>query len=308
MKFQTSSFQPDRDYDQLRQFLRDAFFMNNHIEMNWFVQRFDYFYWHIWKNCLEQPPQKCAIIVRDDNANFLGAIFQESFGAVALQTHPHRCTKELLAFMVERAEETYFKRSQDGGKKLYIACELQDKLKTEVLLHRGYRIATGEDRCGRIYLPDFEPVVTVPEGFSLRSLGTRDELPARSWVSWRAFHPNEPDEKYEGWEWYLNIQKAPLYKRDLDIVAVADDGTLAGFVTIWFDDVTRSGYFEPVGVEPIFHRRGIARAMLHEGLRRLKEIEAQWAFLDSNEGPVHTIYDKCGFKETLMYKSWLKEF
>ena len=24
-------------------------------------------------------------------------------------------------------------------------------------------------------------------------------LPARSWASWRAFHPDEPDEKCDGW-------------------------------------------------------------------------------------------------------------
>ncbi len=49
-----------------------------------------------------------------------------------------------------------------------------------------------------------------------------------------------------------------LYRRDLDIVAVAPGGEIAGFCTIWYDDVTRTGY-EPVGVVPEYHRRGLER-------------------------------------------------
>jgi len=33
---------------------------------------------------------------------------------------------------------------------------------------------------------------------------------------WNAFHADEPDDRYEGWDWYHNIQHAPLYRRDLD--------------------------------------------------------------------------------------------
>ena len=75
-------------------------------------------------------------------------------------------------------------------------------------------------------IPDFGTA----KGYTFVSVGDEAELPARSWVSWRAFHPDEPDDKYEGWEWYRNVQRAPLYCRDLDLVAVAPDGELAGFL------------------------------------------------------------------------------
>ena len=39
--------------------------------------------------------------------------------------------------------------------------------------------------------------------------------------------------------------------------------------TIWFDDVTRSAYFKPVATVPKHQRRGLGRALLTEGLRRL---------------------------------------
>ena len=34
----------------------------------------------------------------------------------------------------------------------------------------------------------------------IRATGDVADLPARSWASWRAFHPEAPDEDYEGWE------------------------------------------------------------------------------------------------------------
>ncbi|WP_367362535.1 GNAT family N-acetyltransferase [Mesotoga sp.] len=47
---------------------------------------------------------------------------------------------------------------------------------------------------------------------------------------------------------------------------------IAGFCTIWYDDVTRTGYYEPVGVVPEYHKRGLGKAMLTEGLRKLKRM------------------------------------
>ena len=106
----------------------------------------------------------------------------------------------------------------------------------------------------------------------MRPLGDVDELPARSWFSWKAFQPDEPEENYEklGWEWYLDIQRCPLYRRDLDLVTIAPNGDIASFTTVWFDDVTRCAYFEPVGTYTPYQRRGLAKAVMYEGMRRAK--------------------------------------
>jgi GNAT superfamily N-acetyltransferase len=119
-------------------------------------------------------------------------------------------------------------------------------------------------------------------GYTVRALGDQDELPARSWLSWKAFHPNEPDEKYEGWEWYKNVQRIPLYRRDLDIVAVASGGELAAFCTVWFDDVTRTAVFEPVGTHPDHQKRGLGKAVMSEGLRRAQRLGATLGMLCTN--------------------------
>ena len=112
----------------------------------------------------------------------------------------------------------------------------------------------------------------------------RTELPARSWLSWRAIHPDEPDETYEGWEWYRNVQRAPLDRRDLDLVAVSPNGRLAAFCTLWFDDVTRTAAFEPVGTHPEHRRKGLGNALLAEGLRRASAWARPLATVGSSRG------------------------
>ena len=82
-------------------------------------------------------------------------------------------------------------------------------------------------------------------------MGAEDELPARSWASSRAFHAEEPDENYDGdYSWYRNLQSAPLYRRDLDIVAATPDGEIAAFSTISYDDYTRSAVIVLEGSSP----------------------------------------------------------
>ncbi len=71
--------------------------------------------------------------------------------------------------------------------------------------------------------------------------------------------------------------------------AVAPNGEYAAFCTIWFDDVTRSAYFEPVGTAPQHQRRGLGKAVMCEGLRRLKRMGATLALVGSYMPPAHAL-------------------
>jgi predicted N-acetyltransferase YhbS len=132
------------------------------------------------------------------------------------------------------------------------------------------------------------------------------DLPARSWASWRAFHPDEPDENYKGWEWYFNIQRDPLYRRDLDLVVVAPNGEMASFTTIWWDEVTKTGAFEPVGTAPEHQRKGLARALMTEGLNRLKQLGAAMAYVSSYGMAAHATYESVGFAKYDRSELWKK--
>jgi ribosomal protein S18 acetylase RimI-like enzyme len=153
-------------------------------------------------------------------------------------------------------------------------------------------------------IPDSVP----KSGYTVRALGDESELPARSWLSWKVFHPDEPDEKYQGWEWYKNVQSSPLYRRNLDIVAVAPGGELAAFCTVWVDDVTGTAVFEPVGTHPDHQKRGLGKAVMREGLRRAQKLGATLATVSSYSDGAHALYASMGFTEFDLLEPWIKEW
>jgi hypothetical protein len=81
------------------------------------------------------------------------------------------------------------------------------------------------------------------------------------------FRPCQTENDYWRMQEFLHIQTTLLYRRDLDLVAIAPDGVIAAFCTIWFDDVTRSAYFKPVATVPAHSRRGLGKAVLTEELQ-----------------------------------------
>jgi GNAT superfamily N-acetyltransferase len=183
-----------------------------------------------------------------------------------------------------------------------------DALRQDLLTRRGYE-RRGQPEYQRrrtlgLPIPEFQ----APDGYSIRSLGGPDEHPARSWLSWKAFHPNEPDEKYEGWEWYRNVQRAPLYRRDLDLVAVAPNGELAAFCTLWYDDVTRTAAFEPVGTYPDYQHKGLGKAIMTEGLRRASAMGATLCTVSSYSESAGALYASLGFMDYDLSEPWVKEW
>jgi mycothiol synthase len=225
-------------------------------------------------------------------------------GEAVLEVHPALGTWQLEAEMIDLAEQRLAAVTADGRRSLRVWVNQHDHRRQALLHERGYTRGEWPEyqrrRLVRMSIPD----ASVPDGYSIRALGDRDELPARSWLSWGAFHPDEPDDRYEGCDWYLNVQRAPMYRRDLDLVAVAPGGDLAAFCTIWFDDVTRTGAFEPVGTEPAHQRRGLGKALMCEGLRRLRQLGATLAYVGSYGAAAHALYESAGFTEYELSEPW----
>jgi GNAT superfamily N-acetyltransferase len=307
MKMKMRRYQDDRDYWRIREFLRQIFRSNDYREFSWQVYRFDYWRWHGVEN-MGHGRLETDVFLWEKPDGKLGAVLnREAPGSVFLQVDPNYRSGQLEEEMVEAAEKNLTTKSADGRRRLHIWALHDDIQRQQILLKRDY--IKGPQADYQRYRDLYEPIPNVElfDGYKIRSLGNEGELPARSWVSWKAFHPYEPDEGYEGWQWYLNIMRAPLYRRDFDLVAVAPDGELAAFSTVWFDDVNRTGAFEPVGTSRAHQRRGLANAIMHEGLRRLRDMGATRAFVGSWNEATHALYRSAGFENYDLLESWHKE-
>lgn len=304
MQFAMRRAQGEDDYWRIREFLRLVFRLSGRRESSWQVYRFDYWRWHGIAN-LGQGPLEEKVFLWETRQGMLAAVLNaEDLGQAYLQVHPALRNPALEESMIEVAEEHLAIPGADGRRKLFIWAHADDPVRPGLLASRGYTRSECPEFQRRRPVAETIPDAPIAPGYTVRALGDVDELPARGWLSWKAFHPEEPDEAYEGWEWYLNVQRAPLYRRDLDLVAVAPDGELASFCTVWFDDVNRSGAFEPVGTHPAHQRRGLGKAVMAEGLRRLQGLGGTMAYVGSYEAPAHALYSSLGFVHYDLFERW----
>ncbi|HYE80485.1 MAG TPA: GNAT family N-acetyltransferase, partial [bacterium] len=109
-------------------------------------------------------------------------------------------------------------------------------------------------------------------------------------------------------ETYLAVMATPVYVPELDVVAVGPEGEVTAFAIGWVDPVNRHAIFEPVGTHPDHRRKGLAKAVLLEGLRRMKRmgaITAQVGHLAGAEGP-RRLYESVGFAPVDLWTRWEK--
>jgi GNAT superfamily N-acetyltransferase len=303
-------YETGEDYWRIRAFLRDVFLRNGRLERSWQAYRFDYWRWHGIVN-LDDGILDDIFIWEDGNGRIAAVLNQESNGQAFLQIDPEWQSAELEAEMIATAEEYLTRPNADGRDHLLVWANEQDGLRQEVLAGRGYGKETWAEYQRRRTLAAPIPDARPAAGYTVRALGDGAELLERSYASGLAFHPDDVSYAVENRadvNWYRNIQNAPLYRRDLDIVAIAPDGAVASFCTIWFDDVTRTGAFEPVGTVPVHQRRGLGKAVMAEGLRRLKRIGATMAYVGSYSAEAHGLYEAMGFTEYELNEPWTRTF
>lgn len=300
------AYQGDEDSWRIRAFLREVYLVNGRKEDSWQVARWDYWRIFINENIFEMTLADVVYIWEDANGKIAAVVNPDAPNEAFLQIHPAYRTRELETAMMQIAEKHLAGQTDDGKHKLRIWVHADDPLRLALLAERGYVKGTWPETqwewSAGVPIPD----APAKDGFVIRALGDVDELPARSWVSWRAFHPDEPDEKYEGWEWYHNIQRIPQYRRDLDIVTVAPDKTIVGFCTVWFDDVTRGVLFEPVGVMPEYQGHGLGKAMMCEGLRRAHKLGAIRATVGGYSVEANALYRRVTGGAHRIYERWDK--
>jgi ribosomal protein S18 acetylase RimI-like enzyme len=108
---------------------------------------------------------------------------------------------------------------------------------------------------------------------------------------------------------YLRVRAiAEVFDPELDIVAVAPDGTFASYTIAWKDPVSRIGSFEPFGTRPGFRGSGVSRAVIHEGFRRLaaRGMEHARIYTAGFNHQAARLYQSCGFSQVDTERTYLK--
>lgn len=299
-------YRDENDQQRIREFLQDVYLKNGRREFSWPLYRWDYWLWHINANIYHFDLSAAIFLWTDDTDRLLGVLNPDNPGEACLQVAPDQRSIEMEVAMMSKAETQYAVTQADGRQRLTIWCPAGDSPRQDILSRRGYVRRDGAEYQRRRLSTQPVPEVPLQHGYMIRTVGGEDDLPARSWASWKAFHPNEPDVRYEGWKWYRNVRKAPLYRHELDLVAVMSGGEHAAFCTMWYDEKTHSAAFEPVGTHPEHQRRGLAKALMAEGLRRVHELGATLVTVGSYSAAAGALYASMGFGEYDLNEPWEK--
>jgi RimJ/RimL family protein N-acetyltransferase len=307
MEFTMRLCRDEDDYWRIRNFLREVFLHNGRIECDTHVALLDHWRWHYIATCGETGPVEQVTTLWETGDGELAAVLHPiCHDEIQMHIHPRFRTPELQEALIAYSEVHHSDWYRDGQRILYAPVFEDDALLQELLTRRGFIQRPARDFHWRRDLDAPLPDVPVPDGYIIRSMGAEDELPARSWCSWRAFHASEPDENYDGdYSWYRNMQSAPLYRRDLDIVAAAPNGEIAAFCTISYDDYTRSAVIVLEGIAAEHTGRGLGAAMVVEGLRRLKNLGCTRLFAIASEESTRALY-RAVMQDCLVAYPWTK--
>jgi ribosomal protein S18 acetylase RimI-like enzyme len=98
---------------------------------------------------------------------------------------------------------------------------------------------------------------------------------------------------------------SPSFRHDLNLVAEAADGSFAAHVGLTLDEVNGHGIIEPVCTHPGHRRQGLARALILEGLKRLREQGAITCSVETGDmEPANALYRAIGFTEEYRGHAW----
>lgn len=212
----------------------------------------------------------------------------------------------------------WFEETASGNE---FSAEVLDKEQDLIapLINRGFEVET-EGMFSRHTVCNLNalPVVKMPSGFKAYSMADeispalRASAHALAW-SVLPFRENgrqvDTDAKSRVTETtHLQIMKTWPYRKDLDWIILAPDGTPAACCIMWYDEANGVGELEPVGTHPDYRRLGLGEAVCLSAMRALKAAGATRAIVYPRGDDAYPVpgklYARLGFEpygRTLTY-------
>jgi mycothiol synthase len=151
------------------------------------------------------------------------------------------------------------------------------------------------------------PTIPLPDGFTVQGVRNSDDGRLRARVTYGAYGSKGDWE--ENAAKYAQFIGSAGYDGERDLFVRSPDGRGASACTIWFDPVNKVGLFEPVGTHPDFQGKGLGKAVMAEGLRRMKAAGMTRAIVgfDPTNAAALALYTSMGFRASAYFAMYRKE-
>ncbi|HEY6409326.1 MAG TPA: GNAT family N-acetyltransferase, partial [Ktedonobacteraceae bacterium] len=272
MIIQSRPFGDEKDLQTLKAFV-SSMMKENMQRSYWHVGDL---VWGIYQNTIYDP-RKNVRLWENEQGDLLGFTWSNAH-EIVLEVSPHLDSSEVhevLEEMLAWGEERQEASSTNGNTPSFCAFEDDLPLKNQFLRH-GYQREESHMLHMRRDLKQRIPETMLPEGWVVRHVTGEAEFEQRVALHREVWHPSKVT-----LEAYRRMRTVPGYTPELDLVAVSPDGTFASYCICWLDPVSKIGEFEPVGTRSAFREKGLGKAVMLEGLRRLRASGMQTAMVCS---------------------------
>jgi len=210
-------------------------------------------------------------------------------GEAFFQTSTFDYPKSLLCEMFEFVEEKLMLEI-DG--EVQVKLRLNNNFEAAITMakERGYAQGDWEEVLTGLDLIE-EREVKLPEGYEIvtRKLITSEQ---RAMAHQQSFGYEADDELTRNCVVGFDaMMLQPDYRDDLDLFVLNPEKEVAAFANVWLDHKNHIGIFEPVGTVKSEVRKGLGRAILHEGMNRALKLGANKMYVGSDQ----EFYKSLGF-------------
>jgi GNAT superfamily N-acetyltransferase len=272
---------------------------------NWDIRRWDGSYFYNEKPGWEARWGGKVRLWETGEGRLVGAAHPESGGDGFLELHPDY--RQIEEEMVAWAEAHLACAVKDGDRRqVSIYVYEYDAPRRRLLEKRGYeKMPSGgvirRMRFGQRPLP--QP--SLAQGYALRTTRPDDEADCQRIAD--LLNAAFGRDWHTAMEYHSFASQAPCYRNELDLVAEAPGGSFGAYVGMTYDAANCCGFFEPVCTHPDHRRKGLAGALMREGLRRVKALGATDVYVDTGDrAAANEFYETIGFTEAYKGYDWRK--
>jgi len=292
----------DTDFEHCREFLRGIFEEKDSL-LYWIPSRLE--------NIKFGPcgteysdVDVAGLRIWEDETKIVAIALPDSPTDYYIQTHPKYT---FLDQEIIRWIESYVKKTKEYQTlKLNIYVLETDTGRQTLLSNMGYKNKGLWEYNRKLSLSIPVPEYKLPDGFTIRNVkGSEDYLQVKEVLSSVFSHCSNMTEKQ-----FETYTTASFYNKELDLVVVTPDGmTFAAFCTIRMDPLSKIAEFEPVGTHPDYRKLGLGKALLCEGLARLRKYHPAMVCIGgaATTEAANRLYDSIGFADKVGVHQWQKE-
>lgn len=295
----------DSDFMAIRQFLLDTYVLWGRPH-NWEPRRWEGSIYHrddATRAAYRLRLPELVHIWHDEEGHIVGTTLHESDGNVFLQIHPEY--RHIEAEMLDWSEVHLAKTEEDGLRWIEVWAYADDDFRMELLRSRGYVQTEDHENLRRRPMSLAVPDVELPAGYTVRSMRHHPD----DWQQFASLLNTAFRRDFHNAEEIRNFQSSPSYRAEFDIVVEALDGTLVANAGFTVHEHESFAIVEPVCTHPDHQQKGLARAAIAEGLRRVRALGIRTAFIGAWHSNIaaNTTYDRMGFTDPVGLYIWRRE-